>query len=177
MVENTIYHKKALLSRVRRGNRPFYGLIYRVDRILSSSIIAEKHKVESRKHKGGMNDHQKQKIEKFTDLVAWQKGHELVLLIYQLSNQFPLDERFGLTSQVRRAAVSITSNLAEGFGRRTPPDKKRFYDMAMGSVYEIQNQLMIARDIQFISPISFQSAFDLSQDVRFLTISLIQSIP
>src|SRR3989344_438435 len=120
-----------------------------------------------------MNEHIKPKIEKFTDLLAWQKGHKLVLMIYQLSKHFPPDERFGLTSQMRRAVVSITSNLAEGFGRRSLLDKKRFYDIAMGSVYEIQNQLFIARDIQFISPLAFQSAFDLSQDVRFLTVSLI----
>jgi len=123
-----------------------------------------------------MNELHKQKIEQFTDLVAWQKGHELVLLIYQQSKLFPSDERFGLTSQMRRAAVSITSNLAEGFGRRSLPDKKRFYDIAIGSVYEIQNQLFISRDIQFISLIEFQKAFNLSQDVRFLTVSLIQSI-
>lgn len=88
----------------------------------------------------------KNKITHFTHLHVWQKAHELVLLIYNLSDRFPADERFGLVNQMRRCVVSVTSNIAEGFGRRTHNDKRRFYDMTVGSLFELQNQLYIVRD-------------------------------
>lgn len=69
------------------------------------------------------------KLSKFTDLIVWQKGHKLVLLIYKITKTFPSEEKFGLISQMQRSAVSITSNISEGFGRRTSLDKKRFYDI------------------------------------------------
>lgn len=116
------------------------------------------------------------KIERFIDLRAWQKGHELVLYVYRLTNKFPSAERFGLTSQIRRAVVSITSNLAEGFGRRTLLEKKRFYDISIGSIYEVQNQLYIARDTSFITMEEFQTAIHLSEDTQRLTVALIRSI-
>lgn len=116
------------------------------------------------------------KIERFIDLRAWQKGHELVLYVYRLTNKFPSAERFGLTSQIRRAVVSITSNLAEGFGRRTLLEKKRFYDISIGSIYEVQNQLYIARDTSFITLEEFQTAIHLSEDTQRLTVALIRSI-
>lgn len=67
-----------------------------------------------------------EKIRHFTDLIVWQKGHQLVLLIYEKTETFPSDERFGLTIQMKRAAISITSNISEGFGRRTINDKRHF---------------------------------------------------
>lgn len=90
------------------------------------------------------------KIKNFTDLIAWQKAHAFVLKIYQCTRHFPADERYGLVSQMRRAAVSITSNIAEGFGRRTNPDKRQFYTIAGGSITEVQSQLYIARDLDLI---------------------------
>src|SRR3989344_5012387 len=89
------------------------------------------------------------KIKNFTDLLVWQSGHKLVLQIYKITKNFPQEERFGLTDQIRRAAVSITSNIAEGFGRIKYNDKAHFYTMALGSIYEVQNQLMIAKDIGY----------------------------
>ncbi|MFH1565125.1 MAG: four helix bundle protein, partial [bacterium] len=86
-------------------------------------------------------DEQKIKIKSFTGLFAWQEGHKLVLMIYNTTEQFPDKERFGLISQTRRAAVSITSNIAEGFSRKTNKDKVQFYAMAQGSLTELQNQL------------------------------------
>ncbi len=91
------------------------------------------------------------KIKAFTDLVAWEKGHGLVLNIYKITAHFPQSEQFGLTSQMRRAAVSITSNIAEGFSRRTINDKKHFYQMSLGSLTELQNQLIIARDLGYFA--------------------------
>jgi len=94
---------------------------------------------------------EKEKIKNFTDLLVWQNGHNLVLQIYKLTKKFPQEERFGLIDQVRRAAVSITSNIAEGFGRIKYNDKAHFYTMALGSVYEVQNQILIAKDVGYIS--------------------------
>ncbi|OGF28973.1 hypothetical protein A2477_04125 [Candidatus Falkowbacteria bacterium RIFOXYC2_FULL_47_12] len=91
----------------------------------------------------------------FTDLQAWQKNHTLVLEIYRITKQFPKDELFGLVSQIRRAVVSITSNIAEGFGRYYFKDKSRFYVMARGSSTEVQNQLIIAKDLGYITEDSF----------------------
>lgn len=97
------------------------------------------------------------KIERFQDLNAWQEGHKLVIEIYKVSRVFPKEEIFGLTSQIRRAVVSITSNIAEGFGRQSYKDKSNFYQMAFGSIIEVRNQLLISRDVGYISNSSFQA--------------------
>lgn len=88
-------------------------------------------------------------IKNFTDLNTWQESHKLVISIYELTKSFPEDEKFGLTSQMRRAAVSITSNIAEGFGRRNPGEKMQFYSVSQASVSEVQNQLLLARDLGY----------------------------
>ncbi len=100
------------------------------------------------------------KITAFTDLYAWQESHKLVLGIYKETKKFPMEERFGLTDQIRRAAVSITSNIAEGFGRVSPKEKAHFYSIAMGSVTEVINQLLIAKDIGYLSQQNFSSLYD-----------------
>lgn len=89
-------------------------------------------------------------IKNFTDLDAWKEGHQLVLLIYRVTQLFPKEEIFGLISQMKRCSVSITSNIAEGFGRQTYKEKIQFYVIARGSITELQNQLMIAKDVGFI---------------------------
>lgn len=90
------------------------------------------------------------KIQRFTDLHAWQEGHKLVLMIYNKTDKFPDKEKYSLTDQMRRAAVSVTSNIAEGFTRRSAKEKNRFYDMAQASLVELQNQLIIARDVGYL---------------------------
>ncbi len=90
-------------------------------------------------------------IRDFRDIIAWQKSHELVIEIYNATAGFPAKEQFGLTNQIRRAVVSIISNIAEGFGRRTTADRLRFYDMARASLQEVQAQLLVARDVGFLS--------------------------
>lgn len=89
-------------------------------------------------------------IKHFMDLVAWQQGHRLVLLTYQLTTNFPKAETFGLTSQMRRAAVSVTSNIAEGFGRSSIKEKLHFYYIAHGSLVELENQFIIAKGVNFL---------------------------
>lgn len=96
-----------------------------------------------------------QKIKSFTDLIAWQEGHLLVVAIYQTIKTFPSTEKFGLSSQIARAAVSITSNIAEGFSRQSSKEKIYFYYNSLGSLTEIQNQLVIARDIGLMNQKTF----------------------
>lgn len=101
-------------------------------------------------------DSENTKIRSFTDLNAWKNGHELVLDIYRFTKKFPKEEQFGLTNQLRRAAVSITSNIAEGFSRKSFKEKGQFYFMALGSLSEIQNQSLIAKDVGYISLEDFE---------------------
>lgn len=97
------------------------------------------------------------KIRNFTDLDAWKEGHKLVLMIYEITKNFPKEEMFGIISQMRRCAVSITSNIAEGFSRQSFKEKLQFYSMSQGSVTELQNQIIISRDIKYINEEKFQS--------------------
>lgn len=99
-------------------------------------------------------------IKSFTDIKAWQEGHKLVLLVYSSTKQFPKEELFGLVNQMRRCAVSVTSNIAEGFGRKTLKDKIQFYSIALGSLYELQNQLLIAKDVNYINLSKFKQIAD-----------------
>lgn len=112
------------------------------------------------------------KITSFKDLIAWQEGHKLVLYIYKLTTEFPKTETFSLIDQMRRAVVSITSNLAEGFGRNTYKDKLQFYYIAKGSLIEIENQTLIAKDLNYISENEFVK---LSQQIE-LTQRLVQGL-
>ncbi len=91
------------------------------------------------------------KVSKFVDLIAWQKGHELVLDVYGLVKKFPIEERFCLSDQMRRAAISVTSNIAEGFRKKSKKEKIHFYNYSQTSLTELQNQLLIARDVGYIS--------------------------
>ncbi len=95
------------------------------------------------------------KIKSFTGLNAWKEGYKLVLLIYKETGNFPDKEIFGLVSQMRRCVVSITSNIAEGFSRSTSKDKNNFFSMALGSLTELQNQLLIVKDIGYINQEKF----------------------
>ena len=83
----------------------------------------------------------------FRDLQAWEKAHRLTLAIYKVSRTFPVDERFGLTSQIRRCSASIAANLAEGCGRRSDGEMGRFVQIAMGSGAELSYHLLLARDL------------------------------
>lgn len=95
------------------------------------------------------------KIKSFTDLNAWKEGHTLVLMVYKNTENFPKSEIFGLTNQMRRAVVSVTSNIAEGFSRITAKDKCYFYSIASGSLTELQNQLVVASDLKFLEKSDF----------------------
>jgi four helix bundle protein len=115
-----------------------------------------------------------QKIQSFTDLKAWQEGHKLVLRIYRVTRNFPDDEKFGLTSQMRRCAVSITSNIAEGFSKRSNKDKSRFYNTSQGSITELQNQLIVARDVEYLASKDFDWLAEQSVYVHKLVTGLVK---
>jgi four helix bundle protein len=118
----------------------------------------------------------RKKAVKFTDLDVWQIGHELVVAIYRHTKKWPNDEQFGLTSQIRRAAVSITSNISEGFSRTTKADKRHFYTMSHGSLTELQNQLLIARDVGYLQESDFTVLADKTVITHKLLTGLIKSL-
>lgn len=85
----------------------------------------------------------------FQDLIVWQKAHQFVLSMYNLSKNFPKTEIYGLTSQARRAAVSIPANIAEGFKKKTKLDKARYMNIAQGSLEECRYYLILAKDLDY----------------------------
>lgn len=115
------------------------------------------------------------KIIYFTDLVAWKEAHKLVLFIYKLTKDFPKEEMFGLVNQMRRCVVSITSNIAEGFSRNSYKEKTQFYCIALGSVTELQNQLMISRDVKYINTVTCNQVLEMCVIVHKLLNGLIKS--
>jgi four helix bundle protein len=91
-------------------------------------------------------------MEDFKNLKVWSKAHELTLAVYQRTRTFPKDEIYALTSQIRRAAASIGANIAEGCGRRSDPEMRRFVQIARGSANELEYHLLLAKDLQFLTP-------------------------
>ncbi len=96
-------------------------------------------------------------MQDYRKLAVWERAHQYVLAIYALSARFPSDERYGLTSQIRRAAVSIPANIAEGCGRETSAELKRFLYIAMGSGSEVDYYLLLAHDLKWIDALEYQN--------------------
>lgn len=96
----------------------------------------------------------------FTDLLVWRKAHQLVLQVYKTSAIFPVNEIYGLTSQFRRAAVSIPANIAEGFKRRGKQDKRRFLNIAQASLEECRYYLILAKDLDYASDQGLTAALE-----------------
>jgi len=114
------------------------------------------------------------KIRTFTDLKSWQEAHKLVLIVYKLTKSFPKEELFCLVPQMRRCVISISSNIAEGFSRQSYKEKIQFYSIAQGSNTELQNQLLIARDIDYLKSDDFENAATQSVQVHKLLNGLIK---
>ena len=108
-------------------------------------------------------------------MIAWQEGHKLLLFIYKITKNFPDDEKFGLTSQIKRSSVSITSNIAEGFGRNSRKDKLQFYAISKGSLYEAESQLRVALDLNYITLSDFNISKDMIEKNSRLISGLIKS--
>ncbi len=115
-------------------------------------------------------------IRSFRDLIAWQKGIVLCKQIYVISAEFPDVEKFGLRSQVRRAAVSIPSNIAEGYGRRRKQDYLRFLDMARGSLCEVETQMILAQELSFVEANRVASCMELIREVDRILYALARSV-
>lgn len=108
------------------------------------------------------------KIRNFYDLDAWKQAHQLVLSIYLHTKGFPREEIFGLTRHLRKTVESVSSNIAEGFSRRTPKDKSYFYTVSAGSLTELQSQLMISKDLRYLDIKSFDLLMKHSKRVHMI---------
>jgi four helix bundle protein len=115
-----------------------------------------------------------QKITRFEDLNTWKEGHKLAVTIYKLTDKFPSKEIFSLTDQMRRAAVSVTSNVAEGFTRQGTKEKIQFYLISKGSLTELQSQLYIAKDIGYLKIEQFLEVMNQTITVHKLLTGLIK---
>ena len=112
----------------------------------------------------------------YRDLVAWQKAMDLVTAIYQVSGSFPRDELYGLTSQLRRAAVSVPSNIAEGQGRHGAAEFRHFLRQASGSLMELETQIMIAERLGYVSPETASHILNSSAEVGRILNGLLNSL-
>ncbi|HEY3370555.1 MAG TPA: four helix bundle protein [Prolixibacteraceae bacterium] len=112
----------------------------------------------------------------YTELFVWQKSMELVTNIYKDTKSFPKEEIYGLTSQIRRCSVSIPSNIAEGFGRKSEPEFIRFLKISMGSLFELQTQLRISKNIEYLNESRFNVLYEETREVERMLSSFILSI-
>ncbi len=115
-------------------------------------------------------------MEDFKNLKVWKKAHELTLVVYQRTRAFPKDEIYGLTSQLRRSAASIGANIAEGCGRRSDAEMKRFLQIARGSASELEYHLLLARDLGFLGTSDFQRLDEKILEVQRMLASLVQRL-
>lgn len=114
-------------------------------------------------------------LDSFEKLLAWQNARLLTQQIYTLTRNFPKDEQFSLTNQIRRASSSVDANIAEGFSRRSIPDKMHFYSIAQGSLTEVQNFLYTAADAGYITEAERVSTYNQSVKTHKLLTGLIKS--
>lgn len=115
-------------------------------------------------------------MKSYRDLVVWQKSVEMVTQVYKLVKGFPNDEKFGLTSQIKRSSISIASNIAEGYGRNYTKDYARFLQMARGSLFEFQTQFQIAVNLGFIDDNELKEIGDLAVEIEKMLNSLIKKL-
>jgi len=114
-------------------------------------------------------------INSFKEIIGWQKAHELVMLVYKTTDTFPKHELFCLTNQIRRAAISVPSNIAEGYKRRSNKDSVHFYNIAEGSLEELKYQLLLANDLGYIPAEQYKTLDDLSEETGRLLCGWIKS--
>ena len=114
--------------------------------------------------------------ESFRDLIVWQRAIQLSVAIYKLSASFPREETYGLSNQLRRAGVSVSSNIAEGYGRGSTGEYKHFLGMARGSLCEVQTQLVITRELGYGSAEALQKAEGYAEEVSKLLASFLRNL-
>jgi four helix bundle protein len=115
-------------------------------------------------------------MQNYQDLKVWQKSHQFVLAVYQLTNDFPKNEIFGLTSQMRRATVSISANLAEGCGKISTGDIAHFFQISLGSLHETEYYLLLSKDLNYISIEVFEARNLEIREIKAMLISLIKKV-
>jgi four helix bundle protein len=115
-------------------------------------------------------------VRHYSDLIAWQKAMDLVVLVYEATESFPPKERYGLTNQLRRAAVSVPSNIAEGQGRCSTRDFLRCLSIASGSLQELETQLIIARRLNYLEEVFRPGLFESTKEVACLLNGLRNSL-
>lgn len=116
------------------------------------------------------------RVRSFRDLIVWQRTRELAVEVYQLTSQFPRDELYGMTSQLRRASVSVMSNIAEGHGRGTRLQLMQFLSIARGSTFEVQSQLILAEDLGYVDRDSVCRAEGLAAEVGRMLYATLDSL-
>ncbi len=116
-----------------------------------------------------------QTIKHFKELFVWQKAHELTLLVYRTTGEFPHKEQYALVDQMRRASISIGSNIAEGFSRLSIPDKIHFFVMSKGSLTELENQVFVANDVGYLDKSIFEQLEKLILNEGRLLTAIIKS--
>lgn len=115
-------------------------------------------------------------MHKFKELIVWQKAVDLAITIYQITKRFPSEEKFGLTSQINRSAVSVPSNIAEGAGRNTDGEFSPFLGISSGSSFELETQLVIANRVKLITEQDFQKTSSQIHDIQSMIYGLQQSL-
>jgi four helix bundle protein len=115
-------------------------------------------------------------MEDFKKLKVWSKAHLLTLAVYEITRKFPREEVFGLTSQIRRASASIGANIAEGCGRRSDPEMKRFVQIARGSANELEYHLLLARDLQLLPVEEFKELETKTLEIQRMLAALTQRL-
>ena len=108
----------------------------------------------------------------FRELKVWQRAIDLATIIYSITKSFPDNEKYGLTQQLQRAIISVSSNIAEGSGRQTRADFKHFLSMALGSLYEVESQLVVSYKLEYISKNQLQSTIDEVTEIQKMIYSL-----
>lgn len=119
---------------------------------------------------------ERDKVSAYKELIVWQKSIELAKTVYAVSGRFPKEEQFGLTAQLRRAAVSVSSNIAEGSGRATRSEYARFLAIARGSCFEVETQLILCREIGFCSEQELVPAFALVREIGRMLNTMIRKL-
>jgi four helix bundle protein len=117
-----------------------------------------------------------EKLKNYKELKVWQRSYQLCLEIYKITKGFPDEEKYGLTSQLRRAAVSVPSNISEGYGRKTTPEYIQFLYIAYGSICEIETQILLSGDLGYIEAVKLEMLNEGIKEVERMLKALIKSL-
>ena len=112
----------------------------------------------------------------FRKLEVWKKGHKLVLSLYRATADFPSEERYGLTSQIRRAGVSVPANIAEGCGHQSEPEFARYLQLAVASATELQYHIILARDLGYLEPERYKELAEIVEEIKKMLSAFIKQV-